>query len=172
MLTPRQIENKQFRVVHLRGGYDQNEVDDYLDKVAETVDQLSQPRIKPGDQDTQVMAPVMLPVPLPKEDPPTPSEMIAKILAVAEETADKHIHEGKVSAEEIRLRAQDEVEALKAQAQMDAAAIIQEGQDERHKAIGLLEDQRAQLKEKVDELLRAEAEVTARMRNALERWTS
>jgi uncharacterized protein YqfA (UPF0365 family) len=55
---------------------------------------------------------------------------------------------------------------------MDAAAIIQEGQDERHKAIGLLEDQRAQLKEKVDELLRAEAEVTARMRNALERWTS
>lgn len=39
-LTPEQIVNKSFRVTKFREGYDQDEVDDFLDEVVETVRDL------------------------------------------------------------------------------------------------------------------------------------
>lgn len=184
MLTPQQIDGKQFKLVHLRTGYNQNEVDDFLDRVQRDYEYLYENRNRntPPHGVSQVTQPMSVVPPLPP-DPPAPSEMIAKVLAVAEETAQKHVHEGKIEAETLRLKAQDEAEVLIGNTQMEATSIVENARrqaedivskanGERHRIIGELEERRVDLKEKVDELIRVETEITTRLRNALERWNT
>lgn len=182
MLTPQQIDTKRFTVVRLRSGYDQDEVDNFMDRVIRDYEFLYDNRNYIPFPPTPTSHGVTQAMPkVPDVDPPTPSEMIAKVLAVAEDTASKHVHDGKVEAEQLRLKAKDEAEILIGNTQVDATSILENARrqaeeivssanGERHRIIGELEERRHDLKEKVDELIRAETEVTTRLRNALERW--
>jgi DivIVA domain-containing protein len=180
MLTPRDISMKRFTNTRFREGYDQEEVDSFLDRVHEDYDYLWTSFHAEKQKAQREAKTQKLPVVTEVKEPP--SAMLAKILAVAEETAEKHIHEGKVQAEQIRLKAKDDSEALMKTARDSAQSVInaanaeaeelkRQGTEERHREIGALEDKRAQVQARVDELVRAEEEVTARLRKALEGWT-
>jgi DivIVA domain-containing protein len=175
MLTPREIENKRFTVVRLRPGYDQEEVDDYLDKVHDTVLKMEAMTVRhtPPDGTTQVIPP----------QPQVSPTSLERLLIAAEQAAEQTRYEAKVEAEQSAIRARDEAEVLLGNTRIDATSIIENARKqaeaivndataEKHRQIGELEEQRARLKEKVDELTRAETEVTTRMRNALERWNT
>jgi DivIVA domain-containing protein len=151
MLTPADIQRKRFTVVHLRAGYDQGEVDDFIDSLINDYEVLWR-RLENAEaraDRTQVLPTAST----------QPSDMIAKVLAVAEETAEKHIHEGKVTAEEIRLKAQDEAKAITSEAEAD-----------KNRIVGEKETERARLQARIDELTRTEGEIVSRLRTALEGW--
>jgi DivIVA domain-containing protein len=172
MLTPRQIEETRFTSTRVKAGYDQGEVDDFLERVQSDYETLYH-----STAATEVL-PVVKAAPVAPEQP---SEMIAKILTVAEETAAKHIAEAHSEAVRIVAKANADAKDITDGAEFGATELVaaargevetlrHEAESERHRAIGELEDKRAKLKEKVDELIRVETEVTTRLRNALERW--
>lgn len=160
MLTPREIEQKKFTVVRLRAGYDQDEVDDYLDMCANTVGHYM------GNVGSNAATQA---IPVQPQISPTSLE---RLLVAAEQAAAATRDDAESEAARIKGGAAVEAARITDEAAEQAKVIVAEGTAERHRQIGELEDQRARLKEKVDELIRAETEVTARMRKALERWNS
>lgn len=159
MLTPAQINSKQFKLVHLRTGYDQEEVDDFLDQVHEDYLHLHQQIRNTPPQGTP--------------QPPQSAVTLAgaeRLLVAAEAAAEQAKEEAGLQASEIVTNAHEEASTIIANARKQAEALITEATADKHRAIGELEEQRGHLKEKVDELIRVEQEVTTRMRTALERW--
>lgn len=106
MLTPADINQMRFGTTRLREGYDQDEVDNFLDRVAEdyqrlvaevnrlnsenaTLRKLSRPPA--SEAPTVMQAPVAAP----------PSAVAEKLLQAAEQAAQQHEAEAKAKAEEM-----------------------------------------------------------------------
>lgn len=224
-LTPEDVRNKQFTTVRLREGYDEDEVDAFLDEVETELRRLIRendelraklaaatraasaapatapvltvqalppiPRVveepkKPAPEPTPPPAPAppppppvvveAPPPPKPVAAPPAPAVVeitasadgAARVLALAQQTADQAIAEARGEANKIVGDARSKAEAIEREARSKADALERDAQDKHRTIIGVLETQRTALERQLDELRQFEREYRSRLKSFLE----
>ncbi|HEY3687700.1 MAG TPA: DivIVA domain-containing protein [Streptosporangiaceae bacterium] len=217
-LTPADVRNKQFSTTRLRPGYDEEEVDAFLDEVEAELDRLIQeneelrgklaevlrgkvpamaaPVAEPPK--TEMIAPPPEPVQPPQPEPQQQPKQLepalggmgmpagednmdtaARVLALAQQTADQAIADARREADDTVGRARREAEEILGKARRQADQIISEARQhaesldrdaqERHRqAMGTLVQQREELERKVDDLRAFEREYRVRLKAYLE----
>ncbi|GAA3233969.1 DivIVA domain-containing protein [Actinocorallia longicatena] len=218
-LTPADVRNKQFSTTRLRPGYDEEEVDAFLDEVEAELDRLIQeneelraklaetlrgkipamaaPIVEPKPEMAPPMPEPMRPEPVREPEPqmglglaheeriqPRPStednmDTAARVLALAQQTADQAIADARREADETLGRARREAEEILGKARRQADQIVSEARSraeqldrdaqERHRQVmGSLVQQREELERKVDDLRAFEREYRSRLKAYLE----
>jgi DivIVA domain-containing protein len=218
-LTPADVRNKQFSTTRLRPGYDEEEVDAFLDEVEAELDRLIQeneelraklaeclrgkvpamaaPIVEPKPEMTQppkLMEPKLEPEPvlgglgMPPVAPPHPPvsspgednmDTAARVLALAQQTADQAIADARREADETLGRARREAEEILGKARRQSEQIVSEAraraeslerdaQDRHRQAMGSLVQQREELERMVDDLNAFEREYRSRLKAYLE----
>ncbi|MDA0567046.1 DivIVA domain-containing protein [Streptomonospora sp. S1-112] len=217
-LTPADVRNKQFSTTRLRPGYDEEEVDAFLDEVESELDRLIQeneelrgklaeclrgkvPNAGMQDfQQPQDQLPPEPPQPEPiRPEPPQPVEQqipamagmglpgseenmdtAARVLALAQQTADQAISDARREADETLGRARHEADDILGKARRQAEQIVNEARarsenldrdaQERHRQVmGSLVQQREELEHKVAGLKDFEREYRSRLKDYFER---
>jgi DivIVA domain-containing protein len=213
-LTPADVRNKQFSTTRLRPGYDEEEVDAFLDEVEAELDRLIQeneelraklaeclrgkvpamaaPIVEPKPDVAKIPEPPR-PEPQPQPEPEpalggltmaAPSgednmDTAARVLALAQQTADQAIADARREADETLGRARREAEEILGKARRQADQIVSEARSraealdrdaqERHRQVmGSLVQQREELEREVDNLRAFEREYRSRLKVYLE----
>ncbi|MGH3282213.1 MAG: DivIVA domain-containing protein, partial [Trebonia sp.] len=210
-LTPADVRNKQFSTTRLRPGYDEEEVDAFLDEVEAELDRLIQENEELRSKLTEVLrgggkpamalsSPLsdprpdtMMPEP-PMEQPmrrPEPMQFerhyqaednmdtAARVLSLAQQTADQAIADARREADETLGRARREADEVLTKARRQAEQItgdararaesLERDAQERHRqAMGSLVTQREELERRVDDLRAFEREYRSRLKAYLE----
>lgn len=154
MLTTKEIEDIEFKATRIKEGYDQEEVDDFLDRVAVDYANL---QAKVSTLQEQLRR--LTDAPTAKMNPVTPLETADRLLRVAERTAQQHIADAELKADEIvreaggkaaqQIEAADRAaETMKEKARVEAAGILGQAQAEAAKT----RVQRDQLSEQITQL--------------------
>jgi DivIVA domain-containing protein len=209
-LTPADVRNKQFSTTRLRPGYDEEEVDAFLDEVEGELDRLIQeneelraklaeclrggksavPALSSPLQDSkpEMMAPERLE---PERRQPEPVMMggmphiednmdtAARVLSLAQQTADQAIADARREADETLGRARREADEVLTKARRQAEQItgdararaesLERDAQERHRqAMGSLVQTREELERRVDDLRAFEREYRSRLKAYLE----
>src|SRR6516225_4134340 len=208
-LTPADVRNKQFSTTRLRPGYDEEEVDAFLDEVEVELDRLIQENeelrwklaecLRGGksavpalssplaDPEPEMLAPEpMMPEPEHRPEPvrvsmPSGENMdtAARVLALAQQTADQAIADARREADETLGRARREADEILGKARRQAEQITSDARaraeslerdaQERHRqAMGSLVQQREELERRVDDLRAFEREYRSRLKAYLE----
>ena len=221
-LTPADVRNKQFSTTRLRPGYDEEEVDAFLDEVEAELDRLLQEneelRVKlaevlrgggkPGvpalssplsehqdmrqpepqqDLRPQQPEPMMMgggsgAMRSPMEDSGSSAsnmDTAARVLSLAQQTADQAIADARREADETLNRARREADDVMTKARRQAEQItgdararaesLERDAQERHRqAMGSLVQQREELERRVDDLRAFEREYRSRLKAYLE----
>jgi DivIVA domain-containing protein len=211
-LTPADVRNKQFSTTRLRPGYDEEEVDAFLDEVEAELDRLIQEneelRAKLAEclrgKVPAMAAPIVEPKPdiapipePPRPEPPKPEpepalgglgmpasgednmDTAARVLALAQQTADQAIADARREADETLGRARREAEEILGKARRQADQVVSEARSraesldrdaqERHRQVmGSLVQQREELEREVDNLRAFEREYRSRLKAYLE----
>src|SRR5713226_7638597 len=209
-LTPADVRNKQFSTTRLRPGYDEEEVDAFLDEVEAELDRLIQENEELRGKLTEVLRGGKAPVALnaPHADPPPelippepprieperrPQEAVmmgmkpvednmdtaARVLALAQQTADQAIADARREADETLGRARREAddilgkarrqaEQITSDARARAEALERDAQERHRQAMGSLVQSREELERRVDDLRAFEREYRSRLKAYLE----
>jgi DivIVA domain-containing protein len=199
-LTPADVRNKQFSTTRLRPGYDEEEVDAFLDEVEAALDELIQEneelRAKLADAmrgrppvslTPQPEVPEIMPEPVRREPEPVmirrPAEdnmdTAARVLALAQQTADQAIADARREADETLSRARHEADDILTKARRQAEQVTSDARaraeslerdaQERHRqAMGSLVQSREELERRVDDLRAFEREYRSRLKAYLE----
>ncbi|HEY1917651.1 MAG TPA: DivIVA domain-containing protein [Streptosporangiaceae bacterium] len=211
-LTPADVRNKQFSTTRLRPGYDEEEVDAFLDEVEAELDRLLQENeelraklaefMRGGktpapalssplpEAQPELMTPPEPPRPEPERRQPEPVMMgvapaednmdtAARVLALAQQTADQAIADARREADETLGRARREADDILSKARRQAEQItgdararaesLERDAQERHRqAMGSLVQQREELERRVDDLRAFEREYRSRFKAYLE----
>ena len=210
-LTPADVRNKQFSTTRLRPGYDEEEVDAFLDEVEVELDRLIQENeelraklaecLRGGSKsavsalssplaepEPEMMAPEPVmpeperrPEPVMMGMPPAEDNMdtAARVLALAQQTADQAIADARREADETLGRARREADEILGKARRQAEQITSDARaraeslerdaQERHRqAMGSLVQQREELERRVDDLRAFEREYRSRLKAYLE----
>jgi DivIVA domain-containing protein len=200
-LTPEDVHNKQFTTVRLREGYDEEEVDAFLDEVEAELTRLlreneelraklaaatraaASAQVAPMDRPPMDRMPQRRdPVPIPPQLPapmPVPvqqhqpqfqpgGDSAARVLALAQQTADQAIAEARNEANKIVGEARTRSDGMEREARAKADALERDAQEKHRVAIGTLEQARASLERKVDDLRAFEREYRQRLKSYLE----
>jgi DivIVA domain-containing protein len=254
-LTPEDVRNKQFTTVRLREGYDEDEVDAFLDEVEAELTRLlrenedlraklaaatraaaqsQQQGMRKPEQDRPVPAAISGPQPVPQQMPqqmgppqlpggapqlpagpsaqqhgpgpmgqhpmqggpgpmgqhpmqqhpmqggPGPmgghpmqqqgpgGDSAARVLSLAQQTADQAIAEARSEANKIVGEARSRAEGLERDARAKADALERDAQEKHRVAMGSLESARATLERKVEDLRGFEREYRTRLKSYLE----
>lgn len=175
LLTADDVLNKAFSKTKYREGFDQDEVDDFLDEVAGTIAQLTAERdeLAARLQAAPASAPASAPTP---EAPPVTaaggvpgtSGLLAAatdpnapnptgMLAMAQKLHDEYVHAGEAERERIIDEANVAADKIRERAEADAQTRMDE-----------LTGERAGLEAKIDDLRRFERDYRARLRAYLE----
>jgi DivIVA domain-containing protein len=191
-LTPEDVRNKQFTTVRLREGYDEDEVDAFLDEVEAELTRL----LRENDELRAKLAaatraasaaPPTAPQAAVREEPkkaapatpppppqPAPVEAAAgadsaaRVLALAQQTADQAIAEARTEANKIVGDARSKADAIEREARAKAEALERDAQEKHRTMIGALETQRIDLERKVESLRQFEREYRSRLKSYLE----
>ena len=210
-LTPADVRNKQFSTTRLRPGYDEEEVDAFLDEVEAELDRLLQenedlrsklaefmrggktpaPALNSplSDPQSELVAPEP-PRPEPERRQPEPVMMgvapaednmdtAARVLALAQQTADQAIADARREADETLGRARREAddilnkarrqaEQITGDARARAESLERDAQERHRQAMGSLVKQREELERRVDDLRAFEREYRSRFKAYLE----
>ncbi|UWX98253.1 DivIVA domain-containing protein [Arthrobacter zhaoxinii] len=202
-LTPEDVVNKRFQPTKFREGYDQDEVDDFLDEIvvelrrlnSENEDLRSQlaaaaaggsaaasadsvpapvaaapkvekvPEEAKPEPEAKVEAPVVEEVPAPVEAKPEPApapavsntETAAGILAMAQKMHDDYVGAG--------IEQRDKIIA---EAQIEASGLVTDAQEKSRKILSTLEQQKAVLERKVEQLRGFERDYRSRLKAYIE----
>ena len=206
-LTPADVRNKQFSTTRLRPGYDEEEVDAFLDEVEAELDRLIQENEELRAKLAEVMrggksAVPALSSPLsdPKQDMMEPvmpdrrpepvmmggmphiednMDTAARVLSLAQQTADQAIADARREADETLGRARREADEVLTKARRQAEQItgdararaesLERDAQERHRqAMGSLVQTREELERRVDDLRAFEREYRSRLKAYLE----
>lgn len=186
LLTTDDVLHKRFLATKFREGYDQDEVDDFLDEVAETLRELNaeneelreklaaaERRIAELSQggEAAVAAPVVeapvVPVVEPEPAPVVPEPVAApavsepesatSMLLLAQRLHDEYVANGRA-----------EGDRLVSEARTEAERIIRDAEDQHSRTLARLEQDRSLLERKIEELREYEAEYRQRLRTYLE----
>jgi DivIVA domain-containing protein len=225
-LTPADVRNKQFSTTRLRPGYDEEEVDAFLDEVEAELDRLIQENeelraklaeclrgkvpamaapivepkpdmshmpeppkpLEPKQEPEPILGGLGMPAPMPQQQqqpPPMSSpgednmDTAARVLALAQQTADQAIADARREADETLGRARREAEEILGKARRQSEQIVSEAraraeslerdaQDRHRQAMGSLVQQREELERMVDDLNAFEREYRSRLKAYLE----
>src|SRR5215468_8794701 len=207
-LTPADVRNKQFSTTRLRPGYDEEEVDAFLDEVEAELDRLIQENgelraklaevLRGGGKPAMALSsplsdpkPDMMMSEPPQERRPEPMMMdrmhtvednmdtAARVLSLAQQTADQAIADARREADETLGRARREADEVLTKARRQAEQItgdararaesLERDAQERHRqAMGSLVQQREELERRVDDLRAFEREYRSRLKAYLE----
>jgi DivIVA domain-containing protein len=206
------VRNKQFSTTRLRPGYDEEEVDAFLDEVEAELDRLiqeneelraklaevlrgggkpamalssplSDPRPDTMVSEPQMEQPMRRPEPMMMEHRPYQAEdnmdTAARVLSLAQQTADQAIADARREADETLGRARREADEVLTKARRQAEQItgdararaesLERDAQERHRqAMGSLVTQREELERRVDDLRAFEREYRSRLKAYLE----
>lgn len=169
LLTADDVLNKKFQSVKFREGYDQIEVDEFLDEVVATIYSLtvenSELKEKLAASEAQVASlasggmpvadttetvvveePVVEPEPAPAapevvEYAPNDPNAATSMLALAQRLHDEYVNDGR-----------EEGERIVADARADGDAIIKSAEGQREKILTSLEEKRAELEKTINDL--------------------
>jgi DivIVA domain-containing protein len=210
-LTPADVRNKQFSTTRLRPGYDEEEVDAFLDEVEAELDRLIQENeelraklaecLRGGKSAVPALS---SPLSDPKPDMMAPEARVeqerrqpepmmmggmphiednmdtaARVLSLAQQTADQAIADARREADETLGRARREADEVLTKARRQAEQItgdararaesLERDAQERHRqAMGSLVQQREELERRVDDLRAFEREYRSRLKAYLE----
>jgi len=183
-LTPEDVVNKRFQPTKFREGYDQDEVDDFLDEVVVELRRLNQEndemrqRLMQADQrinqlqsaaqqqmPQQQMPPQMAPAqaapmgyPAPAMDAPgMDAGSTNNLLQLARTLHEQHVREG------IEKR-----DALIAEGQAQAARVVHEAEEQQRSANNALDQERQQLEYRIEELRNFERDYRAKLKGYIE----
>src|SRR6202050_1884914 len=205
-LTPADVRNKQFSTTRLRPGYDEEEVDAFLDEVEAELDRLIQENeelraklaeVLRGGKVPALNAPHaevpadLMPVEPPRHEPepvrpPEPVMMptrpaednmdtAARVLALAQQTADNASADARREADETLGRARREAddiltkarrqsEQITSDARARAESLERDAQERHRQAMGSLVQSREELERRVDDLRAFEREYRSRLK--------
>ncbi len=176
-LTPQEVHSKVFGPTRFRRGYDEAEVDAFLDEVEAELTRLHREidtlrsrlgadgvNTPPGgdaqpvsDRTAAGDAPEAMTSLSKADDSGDLEQRVARTLVLAQRAADEALHDAEAQAEEMRLAAQAEVERMRAEADESAA---------RERA--MLERERSTAEDDVEQLRAFEREYRTRLRAYLE----
>jgi DivIVA domain-containing protein len=203
-LTPEDVRNKQFTTVRLREGYDEDEVDAFLDEVeAELIRLLREneecraqlesvsagapvARVKEAPAASVASVPASAQTAAPaaasgqggERGAATP-DAAARLLLLAQRTADEAVSEARTEADKIVTEARNKAEAREREAQARAEALEREAraraeelqrdaQVKHDAAIGTLEEQKQKLEHRIGDLRAFEQEYRSRLKSYLQ----
>ena len=180
LLTAEDILNKKFTATKFKEGYDQNEVDDYLDEVVRTVSAMSEEneslrqRLAAAEERVADLsraqaggapAPAPLPVPVPAAPEPAPvveaaapavvddpTQSATGMLQLAQKLHDDYVRSG-----------QEEADRTVTEARTEGERIVREAEDTRNRTLTQLEGERSLLERKIDELRSFERDYRVRL---------
>jgi DivIVA domain-containing protein len=164
VLTPEDVVNKRFTVTKFREGYDQDEVDDFLDSVviefrrlaAENEDLRS--RIKA--QDSGVSEPAPTPVrEFPTQVSPDPQDTTNShsLLQLARKLHEEHVRDGLTKRDQLIRDGQE-----------NASRIVRDAETQARSVISQLELDRKAIENTIDELRDFENDYRGRLREYIE----
>ena len=184
-LTPADVRNKQFSTTRLRPGYDEEEVDAFLDEVEAALDELIQDneelraklaevlRGKPPVSLPQAEVPdIMQPEPIRHEPERRPEPVMmsrpvednmdtaARVLALAQQTADQAIADARREADETLGRARREADEILGKARRQAEQITS---DARGRAESLERDAQERHRQAMGSLVQQREELERRV---------
>ncbi|MFT4135702.1 DivIVA domain-containing protein [Microbacterium sp.] len=162
-LTPDDVVNKQFQQVRFnKGGFDPDEVDDFLDEVVlewrKTITENAQLKAALAEAES---APAAEQSETPAGDGAAPA---AGIIELAQRLHDEHVAEG--VAQRDRLKA--EADALLADAREQASSIVAEAEERGRAELSRLEGDRSSLQTQIDELRQFESDYRSQLRSFIE----
>jgi DivIVA domain-containing protein len=186
-LTADDVVQKRFNPTKFREGYDQDEVDDFLDEVVAELRRLNEENEDLRRQLSQCEgrvselsrggsvepAPTSAPTPVPTEAPaaaaaaPSPAASAAMtdagngdvsgMLALAQRLHDEHVRNG-----------EQERDRLISEAQETATRLVRDAEEKQQQTLGSLEQERSLLERKIDELRGFERDYRTRLKSYLE----
>ena len=179
LLTTEDVLNKKFQYVKFREGYDQDEVDEFLDEVVSTiyslqmenqdlkekleaaerrVAELSNSDFTPAETPAPVAAPaVETPAPAAALTGPQDAESATSMLALAQRVHDEYVRDGEEQSAKII-----------AEANAERDAIIADAQKQKDSLLSQLDQERELLENKINGLRTFEAEYRTNLRSDLE----
>ena len=179
LLTTEDVLNKQFQYVKFREGYDQDEVDEFLDEVVSTiyslqmenqdlkekleaaerrVAELSNSDYTPAETPAPVAAPaVETPAPAAALTGPQDAESATSMLALAQRVHDEYVRDGEEQSAKII-----------AEANAEREKIIADAQTQKDSLLSQLDQERELLENKINGLRTFEAEYRTNLRSHLE----
>jgi len=164
-MDPRVIDNKQFGTTRLKEGYDQDEVDNFLDEVAAELRRLQQELAKAREENTILRRrPTEAPT-VAMQQPP--SVVAEKLLQAAEEAARSYEAEAKAKADEIVREAGAQGARVVEEAQAAAEKIKAEGLAEKYRRNEELDRKHAEVASLVDGLTRRAQDMRTALKGAL-----
>ncbi|KQQ01467.1 MULTISPECIES: DivIVA domain-containing protein [unclassified Rathayibacter] len=193
-LTPEDVVNKRFQPTKFREGYDQDEVDDFLDEVVVELRRLNQEneelrqRLSAGDSrisDLQrdggaadAPAPVVDEAPAPEPEPepepePAPAPVVAPVASQAAPVDEAESSSGllqlarRLHEEHVREGAEKR-DALVAEGRATAARLVAEAEAKQRAQIAKLDEERAAVEERIDGLRTFEREYRQKLKSYIE----
>ena len=179
LLTTEDVLNKKFQYVKFREGYDQDEVDEFLDEVVSTiyslqmenqdlkekleaaerrVAELSNSDFTPAETPAPVAAPaVETPAPAAALTGPQDAESATSMLALAQRVHDEYVRDGEEQSAKII-----------AEANAEREKIIADAQTQKDSLLSQLDQERELLENKINGLRTFEAEYRTNLRSHLE----
>nr|WP_303770749.1 DivIVA domain-containing protein [Actinomyces oris] len=185
LLTADDVLNKKFQATKFREGYEQDEVDEFLDEVVEAMRQLEAENAdlkakleaanrrvaQLGEGAALPSAPASPVSPSPVQAEPAMSmpavsagesgaqgpAAASGMLELAQRLHDEHVANGKAEGERIVTEARSTGEQ-----------IVREAEDQRNRTLAQLEKERANLEHKIDELRRFESDYRTRLKSYLQ----
>ena len=185
LLTADDVLNKKFQATKFREGYEQDEVDEFLDEVVEAMRQLEAENAdlkakleaanrrvaQLGEGAALPSAPASPVSPSPVQAEPALSmpavsagdtgaqgpAAASGMLELAQRLHDEHVANGKAEGERIVTEARSTGEQ-----------IVREAEDQRNRTLAQLEKERAALEQKIDELRRFESDYRTRLKSYLQ----
>jgi DivIVA domain-containing protein len=208
-LTPADVRNKQFSTTRLRPGYDEEEVDAFLDEVEAELDRLIQENeelraklaevLRGGGKPAMALSSplsdpksdMMMSEPQMEQRRPEPMMMdrmhpvednmdtAARVLSLAQQTADQAIADARREADEtlgrarreaddVLTKARRQAEQITGDARARAESLERDAQERHRQAMGSLVTQREELERRVDDLRAFEREYRSRLKAYLE----
>jgi DivIVA domain-containing protein len=195
-LTAEDVKNKQFTPTRFKGGYDEKEVDDFLDEVEAELTRLHREntdlraRLQVAEQSrpagavpqqaappeapafTPPPAPVAAVPPPPPPAPPAPVVPVAPVVAASgeatQESALRMLAMAQRTADDTISDARREADKVLVDARMKADQLERETTERHRSVIGNLDSEREKLERKIEELRSFEREYRARLKSYLE----
>jgi DivIVA domain-containing protein len=178
-LTPEDVVNKRFQSTKFREGYDQDEVDDFLDEVVVELRRLTQeneelraslaggtgpqPAVvaeaaaEPVAVSEPVKAPVVVAAPVAVTESVDETAGTTNLLQLARRLHEEHVKEGA-----------EKRDALIAEGHATAARVIAESEAKQRAQINVLDQERSALETKIEELRTFEREYRQKLKSYIE----
>lgn len=158
-LTPEDVVSKRFTTTRFRDGYDQDEVDDFLDEVVEEMRRLSKENeeLKSGGAVATPMPEYTPPkVQLPDSDE-SPEESSHNLLSLARKLHEQHVTEGVTKRDE-----------LVSEGQETANRLVREAEGQVRQELAKLETDRSAIESEIRELKEFETRYRRELREYIE----